>query len=459
MVKLRVFIFASTAAVLLTMLAAAGCGSGSSEQTSAPDNLVQSPVGMPDSGQPAQLLRAISMQDADRLCFGADLVAELPNQRVSTQGTQAILFPNWSTATELSCKDLAYATYAFALDGYSGPAEVTFNWETPPTDLSTCFIGLGDQLADRWDWLGGEAFAGNTLVLDSLDPYLAGDGRLLMIVMLASTDVCTLSWLCWGDSVPPLAALTADVTGGTPPLEVFFNATGSTDVDGTIENYEWDFDGDGEYSEPGEEAWAVGGPNAIATYTEVGTYSAAVKVTDDDGAWSTATVEITVSPTNWQIITVDDVPDIGNAVSLAVIDGCPAISYIANGSQLYVRSTTPGGTNEDDWRMPVVVDSAGDVGDFTSLTVINGNPAVSYSKGLQGIWYARSATPGGDATADWSALCCFSVEAYDSSLAEVEGCPAVGIYVPDSLWYARADTATGASPDDWDHAVKVKDFG
>ncbi|MEZ5249826.1 MAG: PKD domain-containing protein, partial [Ilumatobacteraceae bacterium] len=74
---------------------------------------------------------------------------------------------------------------------------------------------------------------------------------------------------------PPTAAFTAT----TSPLQVAVDATASTDADGTIASYEWDF-GDGGTGT---------GATALHTYALGGTYTIELTITDDDGA--TATVE------------------------------------------------------------------------------------------------------------------------------------------------------------------------
>ena len=72
----------------------------------------------------------------------------------------------------------------------------------------------------------------------------------------------------------PTAAFSVDTTTGDIPLTVNFNAITSTDADGTIESYVWDF-GDGNSST---------GQLVSHTYTTAGSYSATLIVTDDDGA-------------------------------------------------------------------------------------------------------------------------------------------------------------------------------
>ena len=87
------------------------------------------------------------------------------------------------------------------------------------------------------------------------------------------------------ENQPPVAAATADPMSGTAPLTVNFSAAGSSDTDGTIERYEWDF-GDGDNGS---------GEQVQHAYTAPGTYTANLTVTDDDGDSGTDDVTITVS--------------------------------------------------------------------------------------------------------------------------------------------------------------------
>jgi PKD repeat protein len=84
---------------------------------------------------------------------------------------------------------------------------------------------------------------------------------------------------------PPTAALTATPTSGTVPLTTSLSATGSTDTDGSIVSYEWTF-GDGSTGN---------GPTVTHTYSNVGSYTATVKVTDSSGLTATRSVVISAS--------------------------------------------------------------------------------------------------------------------------------------------------------------------
>ncbi len=89
---------------------------------------------------------------------------------------------------------------------------------------------------------------------------------------------------CSSDSTPtqptgtpnlrPTAAFTSNVTEGSAPLEVRFDASSSSDPDGTIVSYEWTF-GDGNNGT---------GQTTTHTYADAGSYTPRLTVTDERGA-------------------------------------------------------------------------------------------------------------------------------------------------------------------------------
>ncbi len=99
---------------------------------------------------------------------------------------------------------------------------------------------------------------------------------------------------------PPTVTASANPTSGTAPLTVQFTATAS-DPDGVITAYHWYF-GDG--TESTEQ-------NPEHTYTEAGTFTARVIVSDDDGATATDTVTIVVEENSPPVITSTPVTVVG----------------------------------------------------------------------------------------------------------------------------------------------------
>jgi len=83
----------------------------------------------------------------------------------------------------------------------------------------------------------------------------------------------------------PVAVASASPTSGVVPLTVSFDGSGSTDADGTIVSYTWNF-GDGA---------SASGITVSHTYTTPGGYTARLTVTDNQGTSASSTVVITVN--------------------------------------------------------------------------------------------------------------------------------------------------------------------
>lgn len=106
-------------------------------------------------------------------------------------------------------------------------------------------------------------------------------------------------------NIAPTAAASASTTSGTAPLSVDFDGTGSSDIDGTIVGYAWNF-GNGQ---------SGAGATASATYSIPGNYDATLTVTDNKGATSVAHVPIVVNrpPNAAPVAQVTATPSSGTA--------------------------------------------------------------------------------------------------------------------------------------------------
>lgn len=118
----------------------------------------------------------------------------------------------------------------------------------------------------------------------------------------------------------PTAVASAAVTAGAAPLAVAFSSTGSTDADGTIAGYHWNF-GDGATSTSAYPSH---------TYTSPGSFTALLTVTDNLGLTATASVAISVSaggadvaPTITSQPASQTVPPGGSVVFTVVATGAP----------------------------------------------------------------------------------------------------------------------------------------
>ncbi len=85
----------------------------------------------------------------------------------------------------------------------------------------------------------------------------------------------------------PTASFTVTPDAPEAGQQVSFDASGSSDADGSIASYEWDFDGDGTVDATGEQV--------TNTFDAAGDYDVALTVTDDDDATESTTETVTVN--------------------------------------------------------------------------------------------------------------------------------------------------------------------
>lgn len=100
-------------------------------------------------------------------------------------------------------------------------------------------------------------------------------------------DKCLEKPMVKPDNQPPIAELSGPLSGVTNEL-LSFSAVGSSDPDGTITSYSWDY-GDGNTA-------SFTFPRATHRYENPGTYLVQLTVEDDKGATGTASQQVEISP-------------------------------------------------------------------------------------------------------------------------------------------------------------------
>ena len=104
------------------------------------------------------------------------------------------------------------------------------------------------------------------------------------------------------DQSPPTAAFsvtTQDLTTGT---QITFNASDSSDPDGSVRSYDWDFNGDGDSEDAGV--------RTTRSFDSPGQYDVNLTVTDNDGVTDSVTKTVTISePAQDVTVSVDAGPD------------------------------------------------------------------------------------------------------------------------------------------------------
>jgi PKD repeat protein len=158
-----------------------------------------------------------------------------------------------------------------------------FTWTA--NNLAASFDGSGSSDPDgtvaSYSWNFGDGSTGT----GSSVQHTYGAGGTYSVTLTVTDDKGATGSVTKSVAVvanqPPTAAFTSSVTD----LSAAFNGTGSTDADGTITSYAWDF-GDGTTGT---------GASAQHSYGAAGTFTVTLTVTDDDGAIGTATGSVTVA--------------------------------------------------------------------------------------------------------------------------------------------------------------------
>ncbi|MCH7472107.1 PKD domain-containing protein [bacterium] len=251
-----------------------------------------------------------------------------------------------------------------------------------------------DGPAGGSEWLdtGSEGFVEHT--------YEEEGGYLAMVRITdddgaTDTDVLPLSVRT---PIPPVAVLRFDMLTETPPLHVSFDASGSSDPDGRIMRYEWDFDNDGIYDyDSGDE------PYSDFYYYETGVFTMNLRVTDNDGLTDRAI----------------------RFVNIEVAD---------------------------EWHTSLVTDEIMISPGKNELLDAGGSPLVFFNRaegGSRHLYYTRATDGLGIEWSEPAMLGVEGVHVYNYAVATVEGRPAIALYMPLGIypptWYARAEDAGGAS--------------
>jgi len=257
-----------------------------------------------------------------------------------------------------------------------------------------------------------------------------------------------LSWGLWRFN-PPLAAIVS--------IQVVMDVPDGEEAYIALSNYAngvWDFDGPlsaGKSVTPDDDEHRSAEGNlylaVIAWGGDVPIVHKLVLTTDD----------------GWVIVTVDSADNVGGFTSMALIDGRPAISYhdYTHGHLKYASSSTITGSDAGDWSA-VTVDSSPDVGTYTSLALVEGQPAISYYDATnEALRYARR-NPGPPVT--WTLV---TVDTNDfgtsvgkyNSLAVVNGKPFICYFddTYDDLRHAVSLTTTGTNEEDWNTFITDSD--
>lgn len=196
----------------------------------------------------------------------------------------------------------------------------------------------------------------------------------------------------------------------------------------------------------------VGGANLVGKYPSLAVVNGRPAVayyddTNDDLKYVRAN---DVNGTSWAAaITVTSAGNVGQYAQLKVVNGAPAIAYFdaTTNSVRFVRAVDADGAG---WGTPISVEQGAPtnvVGEYCSLEIVNGNPAVAYrARTADVLRYCRAADVNG---ATWNAPVDINTSrraGEEVSLAVVSGRPAVAFLTYGAqVNFERAGDADGTS--------------
>jgi PKD repeat protein len=157
----------------------------------------------------------------------------------------------------------------------------TPNYLTAAVDASASTDSDGTIAAYAWN------FGDGTTGSDATTSHTFAAGTYTVTLTVTDNDGASSSTTQSVTAVnPPNVPPTASFTNAANHLAVSVDGTASTDPDGTVVGYAWDF-GDG---------FTTTDPTVAHTYAAGGTYTVTLNVTDNQGVTGTTTKQLTVAP-------------------------------------------------------------------------------------------------------------------------------------------------------------------
>jgi PKD repeat protein len=286
---------------------------GTDEEISITSSL--SKVDGPDQDGIRDTLRfAVSPDGGGTIDVAANVSVDVTWPEVDANTTYTVQTSAEDSATgNVSLTPVANATVLNTI--VSPEPSITITPETPETGTSVTFDASESTDPDgsivSYDWdLTGDGSIDATGETVSYTYSSSGDYTVSLTVTDddGATNTTTTTVAVTESNDPPQASFT--VSSETPEAgsTVTFDASTSTDPDGTITSYEWDFFDNGSTDATGS--------TASVAYSEAGEYTVSLIVSDGDGATAEATQTVTVNaPPTAQISITPTDPEVGQEVT------------------------------------------------------------------------------------------------------------------------------------------------
>ncbi|MEP0815335.1 MAG: PKD domain-containing protein [bacterium] len=315
-------------------------------------------------------------------------------------------------------------TANFTVDVQQGLVPLTVNYNP-----ASSFDMGGSLVSFEWDFDGDGIFddVRNTGEVVQYTYESAGlyAPNLRVTDNMGATDEFSLGILA---QALPVAVILSEDSAGFPPLTVHFDASSSFDDGGVITKYEWDWENNGSY-----DLDSLTDPTVLHIYTKSGLYKCKLRVTDNDGMQSTATIDVSVYGWIKEFIEYGGTTQLGQNVDFEFgPDGTPTVVYQKRTSaESYILRFAQ--KQNDQWVISDIDDASGGAcGSYASLEFdAEGNPLVAYQYS-----YESLDTPLSDLKVSW-----WDGSQWNGEIVDGDG-PGVGLYGVDaSLDYFDPDTA------------------
>ncbi|MBJ6765490.1 PKD domain-containing protein [Myxococcaceae bacterium JPH2] len=188
--------------------------------------------------------------------------------------------------------------------------------------------------------------------------------------------------------VPPVARLTGPTQGEARQVLTFDGAT-SSDPDGTVARYRFDF-GDGQPVMDGTAA------QASHTFASAGTYTVTLTVTDNDGMTASTPLTLTVSAyMHRPVVLAEGRERYGISCRLAMRGAVAHLAYLSTLHNALWYATVTNGVFAAELVEGLGLGTGGIPGDHIALAVASdGTPHLAYTRVGQGVWYATKTASG-----------------------------------------------------------------
>ncbi len=233
-------------------------------------------------------------------------------------GTNTITIPIWFTETVDNNGDVG--RYASIAVGQNDNPHIAY-WDFPSRNLKYAVEN------NSWDTEVVDS-GGNVGEYTSIDLF---DNGLPSISYydITNSDLKYASII--QQNQPPTASFMFSPNSPSVGQQVSFDASGSSDIDGQIVQYMWDFNGDGNFD------MTSMNPTVSNTYQNSGSVSVTLEVQDNDGATATTQKQLTVTQSQQSVVDIYDTnnqqgiqgPEVRRAIKCFLFGGNSCI-----GSQL-----------------------------------------------------------------------------------------------------------------------------